>query len=77
MKQCRDVHALVAFSQLRAAGFARLVTYLRESRAELLEELVMTSGVEQVARAQGAIAALGTILKYVDEGESLAAKYQK
>jgi hypothetical protein len=75
MKQARDPSVLYAFSRLRAGEFATLVAYLREQRLALLEDLA-SAPLEGMAKLQGEVATLTQILKYVDEGELLAAKYQ-
>lgn len=77
MKQCRDLGALRAFARLRAVEFSSLTTYLRESRDEELDALKRARCMDDVARSQTAVDVLEQILRYVAEGEALAAKYQK
>ncbi|MEM5400856.1 hypothetical protein [Paraburkholderia unamae] len=75
MKQCRDINALRAFSRLRAAEFSSLTTYLRESLEVELEALKLARTMDEVCRRQGSIDAIEQVLKYVEDGESLAKQY--
>ena len=77
MKQCRDIGALRAFARLRAVEFNHLTTYLRASRDEELESLKRARSMDEMARTQASIEVLEQILMYVEQGETLATKYQK
>lgn len=74
MKQCRDIQALHAFARLKDS--TPLMTYLTESKQEAMDKLVDARSMDDAARQQAEIGVIEQILKYVREGEVLAAKYQ-
>lgn len=77
MKRIQAWQAYSAYSRLRAAEFAHLVTHLRESRDEALDCLKHARTMDAVARCQAEVEVLETILRYVDQGEELARKMQQ
>lgn len=77
MKRVQSAQVFQAYSRLRAAEFAHLVTHLRESQAEQLDSLRRARAMDDVARIQGQLEVIDKILQYVAEGEDLARKLLK
>ena len=72
-----DERTARCFSNLRAAEFAPLVTYLQALRADKLETLVDVPDAIQVHRLQGAAALLRDLLENIEQGEALLKKLQR